>query len=473
MTLSRYTAATSILEKLIDGSLKPSTLMEETLHRIEKINPTVNAIVALRDTKNLMDEAFCLDNVDYSGPLHGLPIAVKDLVNVAGIRSTQGSSILSDFVPEQDDLLASRLRSAGAIIIGKTNTPEFGLGSHTFNSVYGVTRNPYNLSLSCGGSSGGAAVALATGMLSLADGSDMMGSLRNPAGWNNVYGFRPSWGMIPDGPKEETFLHQLSTLGPMARHPQDILLLLNVMMGCDRYQPHYTRETPLISLTGQSIEGLRFAWLRDWDGAFQIEDGILETCEAALRIFEEMGAVIETPKPPFDAETMFQSWSTLRSWQISTSLSNVIQREGALKDSVIWELRHGKKLSAFDVHAASCVRSHWFRVVEDMFDQFAGIFLPTAQVWPFPNEVAYPREINGVLMDTYHRWMQVMVPASLVGLPALAMPAGFGKNDLPIGLQLIGRRWSDSQLLSIGASYDKLTDWCYKGVSNLRCFFDD
>jgi len=452
-------SASTLVQNLREGRLTASALMEATLDRIAAVNPKVNAIVALRDAEDLMAEAATADAARDKGPLHGLPIAVKDLVNVAGIRSTQGSPLLASFVPDQDDLLAARLRAAGAILIGKTNTPEFGLGSHTFNPVYGVTRNPYDPSLSCGGSSGGAAVALATGMTALADGSDMMGSLRNPAGWNNVYGFRPTWGVVPPQPRSEVYLHQLSTPGPMARSPEDIALLLDVISGPDPCRPHGWPIPPLVPLHAPSLRGVRIAWLGDWGGAFPMEEGVLETCEAALRALADLGADVETPSAPFDAEALFQSWSTLRSWQVAVELEALAGQGGTLKDTAIWELERGRALSAFEVHNASVVRSAWLKASLTFFERYDAFVLPTAQVWPFANEIAYPRQIAGQSMDTYHRWMQVMVPASLPGLPALAAPAGFGAQGLPMGLQLVGPRGADARLLGIGAAYHAATQW--------------
>ena len=284
MDLTTATAR-GLLGALERQELSVSDLMRATLDRIAAVNGQVNAIVALRDETDLMAEARAMDDAPRRGALHGLPIAIKDLVNVAGIASTQGSPLLRDNIPASDDEVAARLRAAGAIVIGKTNTPEFGLGSHTFNPVYGATRNPYDLSRSCGGSSGGAAVALATGMVALADGSDMMGSLRNPAAWNNVYGFRPSWGRVPSEPVGDLFLHHLSTLGPMARDPQDLGLLLDVMSGPDPRQPLSVSSAPVSPVQARDLNGLRIGWLGDWGGAFAMEGGILDQCRTALDCF--------------------------------------------------------------------------------------------------------------------------------------------------------------------------------------------
>jgi amidase len=455
-------SATGLVTDLQAGRLKATELMQATLDRIASVNGQVNAIVALRDDEALMREAEAADRAETRGPLHGLPIAVKDLVNVAGIASTSGSPSLKDFVPEKDDELARRLRAAGAILIGKTNTPEFGLGSHTFNPVYGATRNPYDASRTCGGSSGGAAVALATGMLALADGSDMMGSLRNPAAWNNVYGLRPSWGRVPSESQGEVFLHQLSTLGPMARSPEDIGLLLDVLSGPDSRHPHGVPSAPVSPVKACDTEGLRIGWLGDWGGAFPTEEGILALCEQALGVFADQGCQVENVAPPFAAEEMWESWIDLRSWAVSNSLAPLYEARADLKDSAIWEIERGLALSGRQIQRASAIRSDWFRRAADLFDSYDALVLPSAQVWPFVVDHPYPTQINGIEMDTYHRWMQVTVPASLIGLPALAVPAGFGSSGLPMGFQLFGKRGSDAALLNLGAAYHGATQWPQK-----------
>ncbi len=452
-------SATSVLGKLKRGKMSATELMLQTLDRIDRINPTVNALVAMRDANELLAEAQVVDQGPKTRSLHGLPIAIKDLVNVAGIRSTQGSKLFADHVPTADDAIVARLRAAGAIIVGKTNTPEFGLGSHTFNTVYGVTKNPYDHSVTCGGSSGGAAVAVATGMLMLADGSDMMGSLRNPAGWNNVYGLRPTWGLVPNQPDGDIFLHQLATSGPIARNPDDISLLLDVMATPDPYQPHGGIQAAKVPEIGETLKNIRLAWLGDWDGQFPLEEGILTVCHNALGAFERLGARIDNLVPPFDAEDMFQSWVVLRSWQVGVKLEPYIHRKDQIKATAIWEFEKAQALSAFDVHAASCIRSHWFRTATELLNEYDALVLPTAQVWPFETTFEYPPRIGEITMDTYHRWMHVMVPASLAGLPALAVPAGFSNAGLPMGIQLIGRRGADRHLIAIARRYHAFTNW--------------
>lgn len=451
--------AKELLSDLASGQLTAAALMRATLDRIEVANGHVNAIVALRDADDLMREAEAADAAETRGPLHGLPIAVKDLVNVRGIVSTQGSPILKDFVPKKDDLLAQRMRDSGAILIGKTNVPEFGLGSHSFNPVYGATSNPYDPTRSCGGSSGGAAVALATGMTALADGSDMMGSLRNPAAWNNVYGFRPSIGLVPSEPVGEAYFKQLATLGPMARNPEDLALFLDVLSGPDPRVPGCHAADPMMPLPPVDCAGLRIGWLGDWGGAYPMEEGVLEQCETALEALRGLGCTVENVAPPFDPEKIWESWIILRSWAVAGSLKALQGQRAQLKDSAQWELDRGLNMGAMEVMRASEIRSDWFRACAALFTQYDALILPSAQVWPFPGELPYPTEVAGQTMDTYHRWMDVMVPVSLLGLPALAAPAGFGAAGLPMGAQIFGPLGADRKLLAIGAAYHAATRW--------------
>ncbi|MEW2916565.1 amidase [Ruegeria sp. ANG10] len=461
MNLSQATAS-DLLNALTDRQVSAQEVMQQTLERIGKVNEAANAIVALRERDDLMAEARALDAGPIRGPLHGLPIAVKDLVNVAGIVTSQGSPIFQDHVAQRDDLIAARMRAAGAILIGKTNVPEFGLGSHTFNPVHGATTNPYNPARTCGGSSGGAAVALATGMVALADGSDAMGSLRNPAAWNNVYGFRPSWGRVPSEPVGDGFLHQLSTLGPMARSPEDLGLLLDVISGPDARQP-FGETTPKVSpVQAADMRGLRIGWLDDWGGAYPFEDGIRAQCESALNVFTQLGVKVIPVAPLFEAERLWNSWTTLRSWSVAASLVPLANERDVLKDTAQWELDRGQSLTAMQVHEASVIRSEWFRCVAELMRDYDALVLPSAQVWPFEIETPYPTEIAGRRMDTYHRWMEVMVPVSLIGLPCLSAPAGFGDNELPMGIQVFGPRGSDARILSIGAAYHAATMWPQK-----------
>ena len=444
------------------GETSAQAVMAACLARIAAVNPGLNAVVALRDADALMAEARAADAVPVAArrALHGLPMAVKDLVAVRGIRSTWGSPILADFVPERDDMLAARLRAAGAILIGKTNTPEFGLGSHSYNPVHGVTGNPYAPDRTAGGSSGGAAAALAARMLPLADGSDMMGSLRNPAGWCNVYGFRPTFGRVPVDPLGDVFLHQLATDGPMARNIEDLALLMGVLAVPDARLPHARPVEDFTAALSQPAGRLRIGWLGDWGGAMPFEDGILSLCRNALSDFPD--ASVEDVAPPFPVAKIWDAWITLRSWAVAARLG-VFHADPAkraqLKPEAIWEIERGLAMSAMEVHRASVLRSEWNTVAAGLFDRFDLLALPVAQVWPFPKAWDWPKSIGNRAMDTYHRWMEVVVPASLLGLPTLAVPVGFGAQGLPMGVQLIGPRGADAAVLRAGQAWHQATDW--------------
>lgn len=443
--------------------LSAEEVMRATLERIAVWNGHVNAIVSLRDTNALMAEARAADAMDPQGWLHGIPIAIKDLANARGLPTSMGSPLFAGQIAADDDLVVARLRAAGALIIGKTNVPEFGLGSHTTNPVFGATRNPYNLDRSAGGSSGGAGVALATGMVSVSDGSDAMGSLRNPAGWNNVYGMRPSWGLVPLEPGNETFLHQLGTNGPMARCPRDLAALMDTMAGMDPRQPHGVEHPASLPQVSGHGTGLRIGWLEDWGGALPMEPGVLEICTGAMAQMEALDQHVVPLAAPFSRDALWEAWTTLRSFSNAGNLepiySDAAQRVH-LKDAAQWEVARGLQMSAMDVHRASVIRSDWFKTAATLFDSYDVLALPAAQMWPFDVALDWPRQINGVSMDTYHRWMEVVVPASLIGLPAICVPVGFGGPDeLPMGLQLIGPRGSDAKLLQLAERWHQATNW--------------
>ncbi|MBR9651991.1 amidase [Thalassovita aquimarina] len=443
--------------------LSAEELMKATLDRIGAVNGKVNAIISMCDPDTLIAEARKVDNSPRRGWLHGIPLAVKDLANVAGIETSMGSPIMAGQIAKEDSIFVSRMRRAGGLFIGKTNTPEFGLGSHTFNPVHGHTHNPYDLSKSAGGSSGGAAAALASRMLCVADGSDMMGSLRNPAAWCNVYGFRPSWGRVPSDPEGDMFLHQLSTNGPMGRSPADIAALLEVQSGWDHNQPHGLLPEIYLDRMMGDLAYARIGWLGDWGGAYPMEEGVMDTCKEALKSFEQMGGIVEEVAPPMPAEQLWSAWITLRSWAVAAKLGPLLEtHRDELKPEAIWEIELGLKLSAMDVHRASVVRTQWFRKAAELFEEYDLLVMPTAQVWPFPVEQRYPKSIAGHAMDTYHRWMEVVVPVSLIGLPCLSVPAGFGENGLPMGLQLVGPARGDLRVLQLGQAWHEGTQWAGK-----------
>lgn len=457
-------SATELSAAIHARKVAPSEVMAVHLAQVAGVNEAVNALVSLRDPDELMAEAQALDDVSPTGWLHGIPFAVKDLVATAGLRTTWGSPIYATHVPVADDLVAARLRKAGAIFTAKTNVPEWGQGSHSFNPVFGVTRNPHDLTRTAGGSSGGAAAGLAARMLWVADGSDMMGSLRNPAAFCNVYGFRPTWGLVPQDAEGDTYLSTLSTEGPMARTVEDLARLLTVLAGENPAVP-LPRALPDLSSLDRDIKGLRIGWLADWGGACPMEPGIIAICEAALRQMETLGAIVEPIPPPFPAEKLWQSWTTLRAMLNAggkRALAEDPAKRALTKPETLWEIEQGLTLSAQAVYDASVIRSRWHAHAARLFQSFDALILPSAQVWPFPADWRWPETINGHPMDTYHRWMEVVVPASLIGLPALSVPVGFGPEGLPMGMQIIGRQGDDARVLAIGQAWHRATEWPQK-----------
>ena len=464
MDLMEQSAST--LSRLIARrELSPVELMQAHLARVAAANGAVNAVVSPRDPDVLLAEARAAEAAEPQGWLHGIPMALKDLVAVKGLRSTYGSPLFADFVPAADDLVAARLRAAGAIFTGKTNTPEWGHGSHSFNPVFGATRNPYDLTRSAGGSSGGAAAALAARMVPVADGSDMMGSLRNPAAFCNVYGFRPTWGLVPSDAVGDTFLATMATEGPMARDVEDLARLLEVLAGENPEVPFGRPAEPYAARLDTDLRGKRIGWLGDWGGAYPVEPGILDLCESGLQVLADQGAIIEPLAPPFPAEKLWQAWITLRA-MLNAGAKGALRDDPAkwaqLKPETQWEIEQGMGLSAAAVHAASTIRSRWYARAAKLFRQYDALVMPAAQVWPFPVDWRWPQAINGQAMDTYHRWMEIVVPVSLIGLPSLAVPCGFGPQGLPMGMQIIGASGADAQVLAMGQQYHRATGWPQK-----------
>ncbi len=463
--------AVGLAQAIRERSVACVEVMSATLDHIARLNPSVNAIVALRERDVLLAEARACDEElargERRGPLHGMPQAIKDLEPVRGMKTSMGGfAPLRDFEAKSDGVMVERMRRAGAIFIGRTNSPEFGLGSNTVNAVHGATRNAYDPTRSAGGSSGGAAVALALRMLSVADGSDYGGSLRNPAGWNNVFSLRPSIGRVPSSARD-LWLPSLGVLGPMARNVPDLILLLGVQAGYDARAP--------LSLEGalgletldpeREFTGARIAWSGDLNGALPFEAGVLDTCSAALAAFRDMGCAVEEANPDFPIDEVWRAWLTLRAWQVGSSLLDVY-KDAALRahmrPEALFEVESGAKLSAYDVSAASLVRSRWYEAVRAFFGRFDYWILPTAQVFPFDPALDWPREIAGRRMETYHEWMKVVLPVTLSGCPVVAAPAGFGANGLPIGLQIVARNRAERDCLELAHAYDRRTGWVTK-----------
>ncbi len=442
-------------------------VMQATLTRIEAVNPAHNAIVSLRDGDELLHEADERDaqlrrGTTPAGPLgwmHGMPQAIKDLAQTAGIRTTLGSPLLRNFVPAADGLMVERMKAAGCIVIGKTNTPEFGLGSQTLNEVFGVTRNEFDPSKSAGGSSGGAAVALAMRMLPVADGSDFMGSLRNPAAWNNVFGLRPSQGRVPMWPVQDVWVTQLGTEGPMGRTVRDVAMLLDVQAGYDARVPLSldSEASFAASLDGAGGAKARIGWLGDLAGYLPMEPGILECCEEGLRRLQDIGCAVEPTPPNFAPEAVWQAWLAWRQWLVAARIAPHLvdpRNRAQIKPEALWEHDQAANLSGARTLGASAQRSTFYRQMLAHFDRFDVLALPTAQVWPFDADLRWPTHVAGRAMDTYHRWMEVVIYATFAGLPCISVPVGFGPTGLPMGMQLIGRPRGDRALLRLAHAYE-------------------
>ncbi|HKS72206.1 MAG TPA: amidase [Terriglobales bacterium] len=442
-------------------------VMTTYLDHIERFNPKVNAMVSLQERAGLMRQAAERDEQLAQGKIlgwmHGFPHAVKDLAATKGIRTTWGSPLL-DTVPTEDALFVQRLKRNGVIVIGKTNAPEFGLGSQSYNPVFGTTLNAYDQTKAAGGSSGGAAVSLALRMVPVADGSDMMGSLRNPAAFNNVLGFRTSFGRVPSGGKGEMFLETLSTAGPMGRSVTDVAMLLSVMAGPDSRMPFAIEQDParFTEPLKRDFKGTRLGWLGDFNGYLATEPGVLELCQSSFKAFESVGCTVEPARVDFAPEKIWQCWLTLRHWLTAGDLGPLYSdpaKRAKMKPEAQWEVEGGLPLTASQVYAASEARSDWYRAVNKLFETHDYLLLPSAQVFPFDAQVHWPKEINGRKMDTYHRWMEVVVPATLSGCPVINVPVGFSSNRLPMGMQIIGKNHDDLSVLQMAYAYEQATHW--------------
>ncbi|NIE78289.1 amidase [Pantoea sp. Ap-967] len=438
------------------------------LGHIERCNPQVNALVSLRDGEALLAEADERDKElargQSRGWMHGMPQAIKDLAATAGLRTTLGSPLFAEQVPAHDAISVARVRASGALIVGKSNVPEFGLGSQSYNPLFGTTTNAYDPRRVAGGSSGGAAAALAMRLLPVADGSDMMGSLRNPAAFNNVYGLRPSQGRVPYGPTPELFVQQLATEGPMGRSVTDVARLLTVQAGFDPRVPLSINQGPRDFAAGlaRDFKGVRVGWLGDYAGYLPMEDGVLGLCETALADFAELGCEVEACQPGFDLGRLWQCWLTHRHFLVHGNLAAAYadpSRRALLKPEAQWEVQGGLALSAAAVYQASLDRSAWYQALGNLFERYDFLLLPSAQVFPFDAAEPWPKVVGGRSMDTYHRWMEVVIGPSLAGLPSMSVPVGFNPQGLPMGLQIIGPAQADHAVLQLAYAHEQLTRW--------------
>jgi len=420
----------------------------------------VNALVTLLPPEQLLAQAQAADEAQAHGaaigPLHGLPMAHKDLVLTKGIRTTYGSPLFADFVPDQNELIIDRMQSAGAITIGKTNTPEFGAGSQTFNPVFGATRNPYDRTRTCGGSSGGAAVALACGLQPLADGSDMGGSLRNPANFCNVVGFRPSPGRVPTWPKQLGW-SPLSVQGPMARTVADAALLLSVLAGPDARAPIAIREQGgrFAQPLDRDFRGVRLAWSRNL-GSFPVDPQITAVIDGQRGVFADLGCEIDDAEPDFrDADESFKVW---RAWSFAASYAELVaQHRNQVKPTVIWNVEEGLKLTGPQLAQAETRRTALYHRVREFLETYEFLILPVSQVPPFPLTQEYVTEINGHPLATYIDWMQSCYFITVTGLPAISVPCGFTPEGLPVGIQIVGRHQDDFGVLQLAHAFEQTT----------------
>jgi amidase len=441
------------------GEISAYDVMASCLAQIERVNPHVNAIVTMRDPSTLLDAARAADREIEQGrtvgPLHGLPVAIKDLLATRGIRTTYGSLAFRDFVPATDDLSVERILRAGAIVVGKTNTPELGAGSQTFNRVFGATANPYDPARTCGGSSGGSAVALACGMVPLADGTDLGGSLRNPASFCNVVGFRPSPGRVARVSRLPW--DTLSVQGPMGRSVADAALLLSVMAGPDRRDP-IALDEPAARFSESldaDFNGTPIAFSGTL-GRYPVQSAVAAVCRDALAVFERLGCDVVEQDP--DMGGVDEIFRTLRAALFAAQHRELLRtHRAALKDTVVWNIERGLELTATDVAAAEEARGELYRRISDFLERYRFLILPVSQVAPFPIEEEWVREIDGVELETYIDWMGTCYAVSVTGLPAISVPCGFTAAGLPIGLQIVGRRHADAEVLALAYAFEQAT----------------
>jgi amidase len=455
-----FRPATELAGLLRSREISARELLDAHLDRIERLDPSVNAIVTLdapgaRAAADAADAALAAG--EPVGPLHGLPVAHKDTHATGGMRTTWGSPLHTDTVPLRDELVVARLRSAGAIRVGKTNVPEFAAGSQTFNTVFGATHNPYRHGLSAGGSSGGAAAALAAGFVPLAEGSDMGGSLRNPAAFCNVVGLRPTPGRVPTWPAAMGW-SQLSVQGPMGRTVADVALQLSVLAGPDPRVPISLSDDPagFAAPLPDSLAGLRVAWAPDLGGRVTVDSAITSVLASSAAAFAELGATVEDDSPDLSgADDVF---GTLRAWIFDTNYSDLARRHpDKVKESIRWNAEMGAKLTGADLARAEIAHTKLYERMIAFFERYDVLLAPTTQVLPFPVELEYPTEIGGVPQDNYLEWMRSCTIITPTGCPALSVPGGFTPDGLPVGLQIIGAPRADRRVLEVGHAFEQAT----------------
>ncbi len=462
MTMSNelcFKTATAMSQLIRAKEISARELVQAHLDQIDRVNPKVNAIVTYLPDQAIAKAAEADERLargEDIGPLHGLPIAHKDLVNTKGIRTTYGSPIYKDFVPSEDALIVERLKSAGAITLGKTNTPEFGAGSQTYNEVFGETPNPYDVTKTCGGSSGGAAVALACGMIPIADGSDTGGSLRNPANFCNVVGFRPSPGRVPMWP-QETGWFTISVQGPMARTVQDAALMLTAIAGPDPRSPIAITEPPekFAAPLERDFRGVRIAWSCDF-GELPVSPDTVDVLNSQRGAFESIDCTIVDAAPDWsDADAIFKAW---RAWRFELKFAELLKTDrDRLKDTIVWNAEEGQKITGPELSRLEQKRTQLYHRVREFMETYEYLILPVSQVPPFDIKTRYIDEINGEKMATYIDWMKSCYYVTVTGLPAISVPCGFTPDGLPIGVQIVGRHQDDFGVLQLAYAFQQAT----------------
>jgi amidase len=440
--------------------LSAREVMTAHLGRIARLNPRINAIVAK------LDDDACLALADEAdrrragggdlGALHGLPVAFKDTEAAVGFPWTRGSPIFAHDMPKEDTVLVERLRKAGAIPIGKTNVPEFAMGSHTYNKVYGTTLNPYDLTKSAGGSSGGAAAALATGLLPLADGSDLGGSLRNPANFNNVVALRPTVGLVPAAPSLQPF-GGFAVKGPMARSVADVAFLLSVMAGSDPRDPGGYPSDPTIFAQplDRDVKGVRVAWCPDL-GALPLDRRVRSVLQAQRKTFEDLGCIVEDACP--DLSGVDETFLALRLWTSWSALGPLLEKHrDQMKPEAIWQIESGSRISAADVARAMAQHGEILERMRRFQDRYEFLACAVSQVPPFDATLDWPHEIEGVKMENYVAWMKSAYWITTTFRPAASVPAGFTAEGLPVGIQIVGRYRDDLGVLQMAHAFEQAT----------------
>jgi amidase len=459
-----FVPATKLVRLYRMRKVSPLEVMQAVLARIDAVNPTVNAYVtvaresalaeARRATRLLSRRSATLP------PLHGVPVSIKDLFATKGIRTTWGSLIYKNYIPDADDLAVQRLKAAGAIVVGKTNTPEFGAGGNTFNAVFGATRNPWNPALTCGGSSGGAAVAVATGMGPIAQGSDLGGSLRVPAAFCGVVGFRTTPGLVPSHPRALAW-DTLGAIGPIARTVADVALMLSAMAGPDDRVPlSYEVDTSQFTraVRARSIKGWKVAWTPDLHGLIPVDDEVRRVAHDAVRVFRGLGARIETACPDF-SEVPDIIRGTRAVSMVALHADKLPQWREQMQKDLVSDVEQGLALTTRDIARSEVLRSVLWQRVQTFLTTRDLLVLPTVAVPPFPVEQPYPTEINGKPLDSYFQWFSLTYGITLTGLPAISVPCGFTRAGLPVGLHIVGRRRQEAAVLRAAAAFETAAPW--------------